>query len=88
MVPRPSGVVCWAAEEGGPVMPALWKRRSICCLGEEEEEEVAQFEANARTEAREEVSRTRTWIFVEGTLVRARIRAAASWALEALRQAR
>jgi len=63
-------------------MPALWKRRSI---GLEEE---AQVEAKARTEAREEVSRWRMCILVEEIPVASMMLEAASWALEALRQAR
>jgi hypothetical protein len=77
IVPRPSDVVCWFP--GGPVMPALWMSRSIGLS--------PQFEAKARTEAREEVSRVRMWTRLESPQA-SMIWEAASRALEAVRQAR
>lgn len=51
-------------------------------------EEESQVEAKARTAAREEASRERTWILAEEMPVASMMLEAASWALEALRQAR
>jgi len=63
-------------------MPALWNNKSIGMEG-------SQDEANSRTEARDEVSRDRTWMFWDETFgAVSRMADAASWALEALRQAR